>query len=187
MNVITNIRDGIRQWFLKKALNKVSRRKKILGYGQAQSFGIMYDASSEENYRQITHLVKDLQQDNKKIKTLGYVNLKKMPEYSFPKLTFEFCNAKNFYWDQSPLTQNVKDFIAQDFDALIDLSPSDFFHLKYLAATSTAPFKVGRFNEKYINVFDLMLEVKDDTPNKEAIEHTIFYLKMINNDQPINQ
>lgn len=188
MSIFKTIREKFQYWLLARALKRLSRRKRTMGYRQAASFGILYDASSEENYRQITLLVKDLQQDQKKVKTLGLVNLKKMPEYAFPKLTFEFCSPKDFAWDYTPKSQSVRDFIAQEYDVLIDLSSAKMFHLKYLAATSGAAFKVGRYHDQQVNIFDLMLQVNDDTPHRETIEHTIFYLKMINNDQPdINQ
>jgi hypothetical protein len=184
VKIIKNISAAIRFWFLKRAHSKITRTKKLLGYAQATSFGIIYDSSSEENYRQITLLVRDLQQAHKKVKTLGFVNLKKMPDYSFSKLTFEFCNAKNFSFNQQPTSSSVIDFISNDFDILIDLSPSYFFQMKYLCAVSGAKMKVGRYVEKYIDIYDLMLQIPDHSPLKETIEQIIHYLKMINNDQP---
>ncbi len=168
-------------WFLAKTLRKVRRNKKIAGYKQCTNFGILYDASTEENYKRITLLVKDLQQDQKKVKTLGFVDQKKMPEYSFPKLTFEFCNKKAFALNYQPQSQGIKDFLSQKYDVIIDLSNADFFHLKFIAALSDAPLKVGRFHQKYVDLFDLMLELREDAPIDEAINQTMYYLKMINN------
>jgi len=168
-------------WFLAKTLKKEGRNKKIAGYKQYTSFGILYDASTEENYKRITLLVKDLQHDQKKVKTLGFVDQKKMPEYSFPKLTFEFCNKKAFALNYQPQTQGVKDFLSQKYDVIIDLSNTEFFHLKFVAALSDAPLKVGRFHKKYVDLFDIMLELKEDAPIDEVIKQTMYYLKMINN------
>ncbi len=156
-------------------------------YREARSIGILYDASTEKQYQIITHLVRDLQQDQKKVKTLGYVVQKQMPDYSFPKLTFEFCNSKDFAWNQKPKSLNVKDFISNDYDLLMDLTPSDFFHIKFLVAESAAHFKIGRYAEKYLDLYDLMIQVEDTSPLDEVIKHSIYYLKMINNDQGENQ
>jgi hypothetical protein len=183
VEILKDITGAVRFWFLKRAYSKISRKKKLLGYAQATSFGIIYDASNEENYRRMTLLVRDLQQDQKKVKTLGFVNLKKMPDYTFSKLTFEFCNAKNFSFSQQPTSPSIIDFISNDFDILIDLSPSDFFQMKYLCAVSGAKMKVGRYVEKYIDIYDLMLQMADHSPLQETIEQVIHYLKMINNDQ----
>jgi hypothetical protein len=173
----------VRYWFFKRASSKNKRIKKIMGYSQAKSFGIIYDASTEENYRRITRLVKDLQQDQKKVKTLGYINLKTMPEYSYPKLIFEFCNSKDFSFSQHPKTNNLKDFAAADFDILIDLTPSSFDHMKYVCAISDSRMKVGKYHEKYIDVYDLLLQLEDNSTQEETIEHMLHYIKMINNDK----
>jgi len=177
----------VKYWFLKRAHKRVVRKKKLLGYSQAQNIGILYDATSEDNYRIITLLVKDLQQDMKKVKTLGFVSLKKMPDHAFPKLTFEFCNAKSFSITQQPLTKNIKDFISNDYDILIDLTPSDFYQCKFLTAISGATMKVGRYVEKYIEVFDLMLQLDDNSSLKETSEQMLHYLKMINNGSKSEQ
>lgn len=183
MKILQEITSKYRYWFLKQAFKKNIREKKILGYGQAVNFGIIYDASTEEAYRDITKLVKDLQYDQKKVKTLGFVNQKKMPDHAFPKLTFEFCNAQNFSITQKPITPNIIDFAANNFDILIDLTPSTCHQVKYLAAISDSTMKVGRYVEKYVDIFDLMLQLEDEGPLQEAIEQVFYYLKMINNDR----
>lgn len=177
------ITDAIRLWFLKRAHRRVLRKKKFLNYRSAESIGILYDASVEDNYRFITHLVKDLQQNQKKVKTIGYVNLKKMPEYSFPKLTFEFCSATGFNWMQKPKLKSINDFIAENFDVLIDLTPSTFFHMKYVAAVSVAKMKTGRYAEEYVDIYDFMIHLDDNATIKETSEQTIHYLKMFDNDK----
>jgi len=181
--VIRKIKDSIRHWFLGRALKNLNRKKKTFGYKNAVNFGILYDASTEDNFRQITALVKELQNDKKKVKTLGYVNLKHLPEYCFPQLSFEFCTPKSFAWNQKPMEKNVKDFIGAHYDVLIDFTPSEFFYVKFLNALSDASFKVGRFHERYIELYDLMIQIEDITSHEEAIKQTIHYLKMLNNDQ----
>jgi hypothetical protein len=177
-----NFSGAIKYWFLRRASRKIKRTGSLIGYNQAKSFGIIYDASTEENYRRITWLVKDLQQDQKKVKTLGYVNLKKMPDYSFPKLTFEFCNYKDFSITQHPKAKNIKDFASLEFDILIDLTPANFDHMKYVSAISVSKMKVGRFNKNYIDIYDLLLQIDDNCTQDETINHMLHYIKMINND-----
>ncbi len=183
MKILEEIKSKYRYWFLKQTFKKNIREKKLLGYGQATNFGILYDASTEEAYRFITLLVKDLQHDQKKVKTLGFVNHKKMPHYAFPKLTFEFCNAQNFSLTQKPISPNIIDFASNNFDILIDLTPSTFHQVKYLSAISASTMKVGRYVEKHVDIFDLMLQLEDEGPLQEAIEQVFHYLKMINNDR----
>lgn len=182
MKALRKLQDHYRLWLLQRAHKKVTRQRKMLGYHPAVSFGIMYDATSEDHYKHVTHLVRELQQDQKKVKTLGYVTVKKMPEHCFPKLTFEFCNSASFSWNQQPVAQNVKDFISGSYDVLIDLTPSYLHHIKYLSAVSVAKMRVGRYVEKYIEVYDLMLQVDDNNSIEETSGQVLHYLKMINNN-----
>ncbi|MFW5706930.1 MAG: DUF6913 domain-containing protein [Bacteroidota bacterium] len=181
MKIIKDIKDSTREWFLKRAHKKVARNKKLLGYSQVKNLGILYDASEEHNYRHIVQLVKKLQDDQKKVKTMGFVNQKKRPDYCFPQLVYDFCDAKSFAWNQKPTAQNVKDFIDAEYDLLIDLTPSDFHLVKYLCAISKARMKTGRYVEKYIDIYDLMLQVDDNNSIEETSSQVIHYLKMINN------
>ena len=183
MKALISIKNNVRLWFLKRAHRKVKRKKKFFSYNRATSFGIIYDASNEDSYRDLTYLVRDLQQDQKKVKTLGFVAQKKMPEYCFPKLTFEFCKASDFSWTQQPTAQNVREFIYQGYDVLIDLTPSSFYQCKYLCAISPSRMITGRYAERYVDVYDLMLQVDDTMSVKETGGQVIHYLKMFNNEQ----
>lgn len=181
--MIKSTKDAIRLWFLQRAHRRIKRKKKFLNHNNARSFGILYDASVEDHYRFITLLVKDLQQDQKRVKTLGFVTQKKMPEYCFPKLTFEFCNAASFNWMQKPKQKNINDFLAEDFDVLIDFTPSGFFQMKYVTAISMAKMKTGRFAEKYIDIYDFMIHLDDKASIKETSDQMIHYLKMFDNEK----
>lgn len=187
VNIIEKIQLKLRLWLLERAHKKVQRSKKLMGYHQARNLGVIYDASTEENYNRITHLVKEFQQDGKKVKTLGFVTQKPMPDYCFPKLTFEFCNSKSFSWNQQPLARNVQTFIKENYDILIDLTPTSFHLVKYLVAISEARMKMGRYNENYIEVYDLMLQIDESSDLQQASSQAVHYLKMINNDRSENQ
>lgn len=179
---LKNIREKFYQRILLQTVSRLKRDKNFVSFPNVTTIGIIYDASTEAQHRSITNFVKDLQNEQKKIKSLGYVNLKKMPEYCFPQLIFEFCNSRSFRWNLKPSLQNLKDFAANDFDLLIDFTPSSFYQIKNIVAGSPAHFKVGRYVEKFIELYDLMIQVDDHTPLDEVLKHTYFYLKMINNN-----
>lgn len=183
MSILKNIREAYRRFFIRRELEKNIRHRRLLNFDQAQSFGIIYNATQEENYTLLTLLVKDLQQQQKKVKTLGFVEQKKMPAYCFPKLTFEFCNKKSFQWNYAPDADNVVNFISEPYDVLIDLTCCDLFFTKYLAAISGARFKLGVYDDRYVDVFDMMIQVDDKCKLKDLAENTLHYLKMINNAQ----
>lgn len=153
----------------------------MTGYDKATTFGILYDASDEEKYKQITLLVRDLQRDEKKVRTMGFVKQKKMPDYCFPKLTFEFCRKSSFKWNYQPRESNLKVFLSHKYDILLDFTGYDFFHLKMIVALADAKTKTGLYNKKLVELFDLMIQLDDTAPLEQISEQTIFYLKMIKN------
>ena len=151
-----------------------------MNYDQIKSIGVLYDATHEKEYTHVTHMVRKVQFDQKSVRTLGYVSKKQMPEYCFPKLTFEFYNVKEFSWLLKPKNPFIREFIATEFDLLLDFSTSDCFYQKYIASVSAARFKVGRRHNGHEDFYDLMLEVSDDYDLNQLIEQSLHYLKLIN-------
>ncbi len=176
-----SIKRIIRDYFFKKQLKKVNRNKKVINYSDADTIGILYDASKEDDYSYITLLVRELQKDSKKVKTVGYIRQKEMPSYGYPKLTFEFCDKKEFSLSFKPKKMIIKDFIEYPFDILIDLSPKDIYEFKYISGLSRAKLKVGKYGEKWNGYYDLLLKVGQNCSNEEFMKHCLHYLKILKN------
>lgn len=181
MNVTGNIKRKIQNWFWARELVHLRRVKSPMSFEKVKSVGILYDATNEADYTQITHLVRKLQFEQKVVRTLGYVSRKKMPDYCFPKLTFEFYNLKEFNWLLKSNNSFIKEFISTEFDLLIDFTPSDCFYQKYIASVSAAHFKVGRRHPDQEKYYDFMIEVPENYDLDQLIEQTLFYLRLINN------
>ncbi|MBS4014626.1 MAG: hypothetical protein KGZ97_12870 [Bacteroidetes bacterium] len=169
----------IKEFCFNRQRKKIIRNKTIVNYYDAVSIGIIYDASKEQDYVFITQAVKELQKDQKKVKTLGFIRQKKMPAYGFPKLTFEFCTKKDFSWNFKPKKQEIKEFIEYPFDILIDLTARDIYQFKYIVGLSKSNFIVGPFDEKWNKFYDLMIKVNDDCSIEEFLKHCYHYLKML--------
>jgi len=183
VSFITNLKEKYRNYFLRKETKKITRQKKVVNYFDAKSIGIIYDASKEENYLFITGFTKDLQQDGKKVSTLGFVRQKKKPEYSFPKLIFGFFSAGDFGWNYKYQSNFIKDFVDSDFDILLDFSTEDIFFTKYIAGLSKARYKVGAFSYDYYKIYDLLINVSKSCSLEELMEHSLHYLKTINSQK----
>lgn len=182
MSVLKNIKEKYRNYFFRKRAGKVKRHKKVISYFEANYVGVLYDASVEENYNLTVRFTKDLQQDGKKVETLGYIRQKKKdrPEYSFPKVIFGFFSGDDFKWDYKINSNCIESFVNNEFDVLIDLSPNDAFPTKYIAGLSKAKYKVGLYSEKYLQTYDLLINVSESCSMEELAEHSIHYLKTIN-------
>lgn len=171
----------IKDYCFKKQRQKVKRTRKVVNYHDAVSIAILYDASKEADYKYIANVVKNLQNEHKKVKTIGFIRQKKMPSYGFPKLTFEFCNKREFKWNFKPRQLVIKEFIEYPFDILIDLSPPDIYQFKYISGLSKASLIVGFYNEKWNEYYDLLIKVEPDCTIEGFMQHCIHYLKMLKN------
>jgi len=181
VSVFQKIKKIYRNYFFKKRLKKVARQKKVINYFDAKNIGLLYDASIEENYLQITDLTRQLQKDGKKVISLGFVRQKKRPDYCFPKLIFGFFSARDFTWNYKPKINFVDTFINKEMDIIIDFSPDDIFHTKFISGLSKATYKIGIYSKEYYHLYDLLIDVNYQTSSlEEIIEHTMHYLKTIN-------
>ncbi len=178
-----SIKKKYRDFFIKKELEKVVRRKKVMNYYDSRNIGIIYDASIEDNYLFINNLIKQLQQDGKKVDTLGFIRQKNKHSYSFPRLMFGFFSPDDYAWNFKIKTNDLKVFVQTEFDILIDLSPSDNFYTKYAAGLSKALYKTGAYNTEYYNIYDLLIDVGDNCSIEQLAEHFFYYLKTLKNEK----
>ena len=68
---------------------------------------------------------------------------------------------------------------SNEFDVLINFSITDDFAPFYIAALSSAKFKIGLDSEQNRNHFDMLLKL-EQTDIKEYKNHLMHYLSQIN-------
>ena len=95
-----------------------------------------------------------------------------------PMLQFDFFFLKDLNWYYKPQNYIIKNFIEKDYDILINLCDSRCIPIKYLAGSSRARFKVGKYEEK-LDLYDMMINVKGNTID-ELINEIYHYLNIIN-------
>ena len=119
-----------------------------------------------------------LQNEKKEIKALGIVGYKDIPHYCYPKLSYVYLTLTNLNWFRKPTGEKLADFVKKDFDILINFDTTSDLTLQYIAALSRAKCKVGVFNEKHKDIYDMMLNVDADYPFKELSEQYLTYINM---------
>lgn len=183
MNFIDNIRQSIGNYFLKKDIAKVNRSRSIMNLDDAKTIGIVFNASEEATYCIVNDFVRFFQDNQKTVKALGFANFNRLPHYCFPKLTFDYFTKRDLNWYYKPGNSRVNDFINQEYDIVIDLCMHECFPLTYIFGLSKAKFKVGRFGEKYSDIYDFMLNVNHKISMESYIKEIIHYLSIINKNQ----
>ena len=180
MNItfIENIKQKVGDFFFKKELKMNSRKREVHNLNSAKSIGILYDATNHDDMLKVSSFVNKLFKSKKDIKALGFVNLKELSHHHMPMLQFDFFFLKDLNWYYKPQNYIIKNFIEKDYDILINLCDSRCIPIKYLAGSSRARFKVGKYEEK-LDLYDMMINVKGNTLD-ELINEIYHYLNIIN-------
>jgi len=174
----------IKLYFLNRSIRKeqkqLRRQRKISNLEQAKSIGVVYNASTENDYSRAAGLIRHLQAQGKMVKSLGFVSYKDLPHYLPAKLSFDYITLKDLNWYNKPNSKFIDDFKNYEFDILIDLNLSGNDSLRYVVTLSRAKFKIGLFNEEQKEIYDFMLEGIPQGKVSLYIKELLHYLEIFN-------
>ena len=144
--------------------------------------GIVYVATDEQAHAHVRNYVKRIKEDHgiHRIQCLGYFDDKVMPNYLAAKLHFDAIHQKDLNWYRIPGGNTVNNFIAEEFDVLIDLTLTDYLPIQYIVAKSRARFKVGRWGDSNKHFLDMMIDMAGANSLPQFIAQVDRYLLMIN-------
>ena len=156
MQFIEDFKQKVGKWVFQRELKTNKRTKEVCNLDNAQSIGILYDATSEEQIKIIKPFVSYFFDLKKDVKALGYVNSKQLSFHHTPKLQYDFFYQKDLNWYYKPQNYIIDNFVKKEYDILINLCDSSIIPIKYLVASSIAHFKIGVHEENY-EIYDLMI------------------------------
>lgn len=165
---------------LKKQLKYIKREKKVHNLVSAQKVGIVFLATKEKAFQQVVDFIDFLAHLNIKVCIIAYHPEKEVKAkfQLFDKV--KLFTKKETNWYGKPLTPFVNEFMAKDFDILIDLSTQEVFPLKWITTLSVAKFKVGNLSYPG-NPNDLIINIKPNEDLDYLISQLKHYLNLINN------
>ena len=73
----------------------------------------------------------------------------------------------------------VKDFIKNDFEILIDFSRDNINPIKHIIASSKSGLKIGRHSKENEKYFDFMVEMEKTAPVSQFINQVNTFLKQV--------
>ena len=180
MSLIQNIKNAFGNYFLSVERKSVRRNKKFMNMEEAKTIGIVFDATDKEDFELVKKYVLYLKEMKKKVKAIGFFNQKESPPMAFSKLEYDFFSLKDLSWNNIPNSVYVKNFIADEYDILLDLNLNDLFPLRYISSLSKARFKAGKKSEKNNSIFDMMIEMEKGKDLKFFLKNIDTYLFVIN-------
>ena len=179
MQFIEDFKQKVGKWVFQRELKTNKRTKEVCNLDNAQSIGILYDATSEEQIKIIKPFVSYFFDLKKDVKALGYVNSKQLSFHHTPKLQYDFFYQKDLNWYYKPQNYIIDNFVKKEYDILINLCDSSIIPIKYLVASSIAHFKIGVHEENY-EIYDLMISLKDDKSMEKLMHEIKHYINLIN-------
>jgi hypothetical protein len=181
LKIIQNLREKFARSFLAEQTALPGRKQNQANLNTARTVALLYYLPDEATYKMVDLILARLGEMNLKTRVVCYTDLKLTPHYFIPKITQDIITAKDVNWKFQPQKPFVKEFIATEYDLLIDLSLTDHLPLLYCAALSMAGLKVGRYQEEHQHIYDLMIHTApEETPETFATQ-IFYYLSRINN------
>jgi len=175
--------DKFKELYGQKQLKALSRKHAgaiSRNYYDMHHIGIIYDAGDEESFKLVKSFVCKIKADNKEVMSLGYVNRNQLDDYHLQPKDFHFFCRKDLNWYQYPTEPGVKEFCETRFDVLIDLNMEPCLPMRFVLNESKAEFRVGRFTEKNIEFYDMLIDISSEPSLTALFEQSMHYLKMIN-------
>lgn len=171
---------ALREKLGRRSITNSSARHRIdyRGFDTVKSVCILVDASRPEDMEVVKKYLHYLREFGKKAKVIGYYPDGKVPEMTYSRMEYIFFSSADLDFLRRPKSEEVKQFLEEPVDMLIDLNLQGLFPLYYIAALSKASLKVGRNGENN-EIYDLMIEMSADKGIKYFLRNLDQYLEML--------
>ena len=180
VNVIRHIKELAFDKHLKIDSELVHLEHRQFNGEKGVTVGLLYHFSDEETDKMVTEFVHELRDTNRKVTVIGHYKDNVLPAYYFQKSDWNIIVPQSVNWFHKPVAPFVKSFCDQEFDILIDLTMENIQPLVYAGAMSKAHFKAGRYTERNVKIYDLLIHTEHVQTLHEFIQHIKNYISKVN-------
>jgi len=177
---LEKLRTRVGNYLLDKEVTKAKQERTILSMRDAIYIGIVFNSENAEEMDLVIKYDNYLKEMGKKVKVIGYIsakdptaNLAWWPEQ-------HYITRKEISWAFKPNEEYINSFVKEPFDMLIDMNIAGRLPLMFVTASSKAKCKVGRYNEKYLGIYDVMIEADETKTLKYFLRNVDTYMEMLN-------
>lgn len=167
------------------ALREPMRRKQLIPFSGMKSCIVLFDASDEQNSQNMFGIIKELQDSGKLVRAVGYVPWKNNPHWCFPKISYDYLNAKNISFTGLPKAEFVDDLLEMQFDMMISFLDKPVPSMLYLSSLINAGLKITRNvsdDEFYVQIFDIIID-RTGQSDRAFYEEVRNYIQILNNSR----
>lgn len=178
MKLTDTIKEKLGVWNLRKRLRKHHRSVCFHNLETAKSIGIIFDTTDKDSYETARSFAKYLAEKKIRFQGIGFADSKEVISFYSTYTGFGFFSKKDVSWSGLPESHNVRDFINEKMDILVDLSIRENSYLTMILALSKASFRVGSF-QKNTDYYDLMIDISKNPKPEYLLEQLKHYLTII--------
>ena len=186
MGFIQDIKIKVGEYFLKKEITGGVRSRSIMNLKEAKTIGVIFNAGDINEVELVKKYITYLRDMGKKVRSMGYVALKELPGNINTSIDHQCFTLQNVNWYYKPAIGFIGSFVEEEYDLLLDLNIARQLPLIYVAALSKAKCKVGRYSEKYMSIYDVMIETDDEKTLKYFLQNVDTYMEMLNKKASAN-
>jgi hypothetical protein len=147
----------------------------------AKSIGIVYCGDAPDDVEFIKQYIHTLRDMGKQVKSLGFIHVKQLPPGLNGSKTYHYFDLKELNWYFKPSSEFIHSFVKEEFDLLLDFGlPAQQMPIMFISSMSKAKCKVGRYFEKYVNLYDVMIEAGNDKKLDYIVKTTHDYMMLLN-------
>ena len=177
--------DRLKEWMgIRRLLRDLPQDRKPIArnLGLARKVAIVYVVEDEAAHNHVRNYVKRVKEELgiSNIMALGYSDQKVMPHFLHARLNFDAICQKDLNWYRIPQGNAVQNFMAEEFEILIDLTLEDRLPVQYILDKSRARFKVGRWSDSNKKILDMMIDMAGSRSLPQLIQQVHHYLLMVN-------
>lgn len=140
--------------------------RNTVNYHQINQIGILFHLSPDVNSEPLAQFIKKLEYDHKKLKILTYFDHVHSHPYNF-YIDYFLKEDINFMGQIN--APKMRQFTDTQFDFLFCIESEHQPVFDIILSQTKANCRVGMFNEKRTNLFELMVQ----NPEPENLEHTL--------------
>lgn len=177
--------DRLKEWMgIRRLLRDLPQDRKPIARNLAMTrkVAIVYVVEDEAAHNHVRNYVKRVKEELgiSNIMALGYSDQKVMPHFLHAKLNFDAICQKDLNWYRIPQGNTVQNFMAEEYELIIDLTMEDRLPIQYIMAKSRSRFKVGRWSESNKKILDMMIDMAGSKSLPQMIQQVHHYLLMVN-------
>ncbi len=177
--------DRIKEWLGTRKLLRdlpLDRKPIARNIGSSKKVAIVYSVEDEVAHNHVRNYVKRLKEELglSNIMAMGFSDEKTMPHFLHAKLNFDAICQKDLNWYRIPQGNSVENFMAEEYEIIIDLTLQDRLPVQYIMAKSRSRFKVGRYSDSNKKILDMMIDMAGSQSLPQLIQQVHHYLLMVN-------